>query len=136
MRQLCKFVKFYRRFPAFTATAVVLLAILYLTLAPHPLPDTDMPLFPHADKAVHAAMFFGLAFVALADLRLCRRRRLEAGVCIAVAVASAALGGGIELLQHAMGMGRGADWFDFAADAIGAFIAFIGWRLSALSVIN
>ena len=46
----------YRRLPAFTATVIVIVVILYLTLVPRPLPDTGISLFQGADKIVHAAM--------------------------------------------------------------------------------
>lgn len=46
-------------------------------------------------------------------------------------------GGAIELLQGAMQLGRGADWYDLLADAVGALVAFfiappaIAWCLKA-----
>lgn len=128
MKRFSKYIRVYRHIPPFSATLFVLIAILYLTLVPHPLPEEDMPSFPGADKVVHAVMFGGLALVALFDLRLSMRRRLGLGVCIVVTVLSTVLGGCIELLQQAMSMGRGADWLDFLADAVGALAALILWR--------
>ncbi len=70
-------------------TAVVVLAILWLTLAPKPLPDSDVHWFEGADKVVHGCMFGGLFFVMGLDwvisgllaaaLNLCRERWIWAG---------------------------------------------------------
>lgn len=116
------YVKLYRRFPAFSGTLLVLSAILYLTLAPQPLPDADLPLFPGVDKIVHAVMFAVLSFFALVDARLWRGRRLSLAAAVGIALGAAVAGGLIELLQAAMAMGRGAEWLDFAADSAGALL--------------
>ena len=104
------------------ATALIMFAILYLTLVPRPLPDNDIEV-PGLDKVVHAVMFGALAFVAVVDLT--RRGRGEYAPVsrrslLCVAAASAATGGLIEELQMAMGAGRSGDWLDFLADAVGA----------------
>lgn len=114
-------------------SSVVVMAILWLTLAPHPLPDSDVSLFEHADKVVHALMFGGLVFSLVVDRELCRQRRYElsgklprggnlAGLLV-IAVAATLFGGGIEVLQSWMGLGRGCDLLDFLADATGAFLS-------------
>lgn len=58
-------------------SSIVVIAILWLTLAPHPLPESDVPLFEHADKVVHALMFGGLVFALIIDRELLRQRRYE-----------------------------------------------------------
>lgn len=107
-------------------TLITLAAILWLTLAPDPLPDEmDIPLFPGADKVVHGLMMAGLTWAACLDLmrknrRLPHWRRLRFVTVMVIVVLVCLFGGGIELVQKAMDMGRGADWLDFAADASGA----------------
>lgn len=105
-------------------TALVVLCILYLTLVPRPLPDNDINI-PGLDKVVHAVMFGGLAFVAAIDLarkrKRCYRSLTRRGV-IAVALSVALFGGGVEIAQDAMDMGRGGDIYDFIADVAGVVI--------------
>lgn len=108
--------------PPFLPTALVVCAILWLTLAPHPLPDSDIPLFPGIDKVVHALMFGGLAAVGCFDLWRCQGARLSVYSMILVAGVSALFGGVIEWLQMAMEMGRSAELADFAADVAGAAV--------------
>lgn len=117
-------------FPGLLSGSVVL-AILWLTLAPHPLPVDEIPVFSHFDKVVHALMFGGLVLVLVIDrelylhrryLSLCRMPRRSVYPLVLFFIGATLFGGCIELLQNAMAMGRGSDWFDFAADAIGALI--------------
>lgn len=105
-------------------TALVVLAILYLTLVPRPLPDNDIDI-PGLDKVVHAVMFGGLAFVGYIDMA--RRGRNRYGKlpwrAMWIAVLAASLfGGAVEIIQQAMSVGRSGDAFDFVADAVGAVI--------------
>lgn len=114
------------RLPAGLLSALTLSAILYLTLVPRPLPPMEVQLWEHTDKVVHALMMAGMVWAASLDMMRRSRTRLERmrlAQLIAVAVATVALGGGIEILQDAMGMGRGGDWADFAADTAGAIAA-------------
>ncbi|MDE6126503.1 MAG: hypothetical protein K2G30_06060 [Muribaculaceae bacterium] len=124
--------KVYSRVPAWLFSALVVAAILWLTLAREPLPETSLPLIPGFDKIGHVCMFGGLYFALAFDWRLHRRMRgkeksrrglalgavLLAGLCVA-------FGGLIELLQEWMGQGRGADWLDFAADAAGVLFSVV-----------
>jgi len=101
-------------------TALVLAAVLYLTLFRDPVPESmKMPLFDGADKIVHALMFTALAFMALTDAgegrRMMVRRTSVAALC-------SAFGGLTELLQHVMSLGRTAEWADFASDTAGSII--------------
>ena len=111
------------KLPPWTLTVVVVTAVLYLTLAPDPLPDIDTPMWEHTDKVVHAIMMLGVAWgIGLDMMRASRTelRRLPGRVLLTIAVVTALFGGGVELLQSAMQMGRSADIVDFGADTVGA----------------
>lgn len=106
-------------------SAIVIAVILYATLFPDPAGADMFPLIPHIDKLIHAIMFGGLAGALAFDYeRTGSRQRPEPRVMLICCGASLAFGGGIELLQGAMGLGRGADWWDFAADAVGVAVAY------------
>lgn len=111
----------------FIFSAIVLTAILWLTLSPDPLPDNDLPLFDGMDKIVHACMFGGLYFALRFDLTLWTRRHgntaLPLGGRIAIIAIPIIAGGAIELLQESMVMGRGCEFADFLADIAGVVIA-------------
>lgn len=113
---------------------VVVAAILWLTLAPHPLPDSSVPMFEHADKIVHALMFGGLVFALLFDQELYVRRHRGRGAgshrrnfrfLLISVVSSAVFGAVIELLQGWMGMGRGCELWDFIADFAGSLLSAV-----------
>ena len=113
-------------------TSAVTIMILWLTLAPHPLPETDVTMFPHADKVVHIMMFGGLVFAMVVDRELWRNRRYQQsgrlprkglGSLLCFVAVATLLGGVIELLQGWMGMGRGCDPADFFADGAGATLS-------------
>lgn len=109
----------------FLPTVVVTVAILWLTLAPHPLPDNDLPLFEGADKVVHFLMFGGLAAALCFDVRR-STGRLSVMATWLIALAVSLFGGVIEMLQNSMEMGRSGDYIDFTADALGAYLcAFV-----------
>ena len=119
---------FLDRLPPWTLTIVCFLAICWLTLAPHPLPDNDIPLFPGADKIVHAIMFGGFTLCILLD----RNRShgwpstLEKADRYAPVIASA-FGIVTELLQSRMDAGRSGDIYDLVADITGAFLTYLAW---------
>lgn len=123
--------KLRNKLPRYTLSTVVILVVLYLTLSPNPTCGVRIRLFPHADKIVHMLMFGSIALSVIADS--CRHRRFShhiftlrtmEGFDLAVL-----LGGGIELLQGAMRMGRGCDIYDFLADIVGAILAAILFAL-------
>lgn len=122
-----------KRLPPYILTIAVVLAVLYLTLMPDPLPDNDISLFPGADKVVHAIMMLGVIdCLALDYLRKNPGRTKAPGVLLIIfCIATIIFGGAIELIQGAMDMGRGQDIYDFYADAGGAltglFIACVLW---------
>ena len=109
------------------ATALVLLLILYLTLVPRPLPNTNIEI-PGLDKLAHAIMFGVLAFVTSIDMARRNRnviRTLSNSTIIYISIIVAFVGLLIEILQQLMQLGRGGDFLDFIADIIGIFIASI-----------
>ncbi len=123
--------------PVGLCTILVTGAILWLTLAPHPLPESDMPVIPGMDKVVHGCMFGGLYFILAFDALLWRigkkrtiRRLVTGRMAVVFALACVAFGGGIELAQGTMGLGRGCDFWDFVADAAG--VAFAVWLTPAV----
>lgn len=116
-----------RLLPSGVFTVVALALLFWLTLAPQPLPENDSLAFPGSDKVAHVIMFGGVYFVMLFDLTGWRRSRGKgkpsAGAALAVGALCLALGGGIELLQGAMHMGRGCDVWDFVADGVGVALS-------------
>ena len=123
---------FLKHMPLGLFSGVVVVAILFLTLYPHPLPEVEVSVFEWFDKVGHFFMFGGLCFAVSFDLRLaCVRGRVSAPRrqwfrSLAVAFASIVFGGVIELLQWFMALGRTAELADFVADVLGALVfAFV-----------
>ena len=87
-------------------------------------PARDVPRMPIGDKLQHLVAYSGLAlwFGGLVP----PRRYLQ------LALTLLALGGGIEMAQGLMGLGREADWRDFYADALGAALG-LALSLAGLS---
>ncbi len=111
------------KLPPWILSIVCFLAICWLTLAPHPLPDNDIPLFPGADKIAHALMFGGFTFCIILDWN--RRHgwpmTIEKADWYAPDIASV-LGIVTEILQKEMHAGRSGDVWDLIADITGAFL--------------
>ena len=105
-------------------TALVAAAILWLTLAPHPVPETQIELFEGADKVVHAIMFFALAFALIFDLWI-GKRKVSLITCLYAALAVTAFAAVDEWAQGAMGLGRTSDLLDFFADCSGILLALL-----------
>ena len=108
--------------PAPWPAVVVLLAVLYLTLSPMPLPPQFLPTFFGWDKVAHFVMFGGLAAVVVFDVRRMTTARLRPAVAVAIIVAIIALGGAIELLQGTSLINRYCDFPDFIANSLGAIV--------------
>lgn len=125
------------RMPAMMATALVLLAVLWLTLANFEVDPDDVPDIPYIDKIVHFIMFGGLAWIAVLDVCSHARRIGEPSriirpvyVALFAMVMSSLIGGVIEIAQDAMAMGRTADVWDWVADTAGSAAgAWIAWRM-------
>lgn len=103
-------------------TILVTAAILWLTLAPHPLPENDVQWFEGADKVVHGIMFFGLASVFMLDLSDYKMRLSYISLLWAT-IAVIAFSAIDEWAQSFMQLGRVTDPVDFAADIAGIIIA-------------
>lgn len=120
--------KYFRHIPAGIFSALVVCAILYLTLAPQPLPETEDISFFGFDKVGHFFMFGGLCFAVTFDMCLARCRSGRPGqsgrsmLMWAVAGGAIVFGGVIELLQMWMALGRTAEWADFVADILGVLL--------------
>lgn len=111
-----------RKSPPYIFSLVILLAICWLTLVPKPLPDTEIELFPRADKVVHFIMFGSFAGALFVDMMRAGVKR-KAVVCAFIAAAvSSFFGIAVEYLQMAMDMGRSADSGDAIADVLGAVV--------------
>ena len=107
-------------------SVIVILVILYATLYPDPAGVDKLPPIPYLDKLIHAIMFGGMAGALAFDhtRAVPGRRRPGHRVMLLCCLASIVAGGVIELLQEAMGLGRGAEWLDFGADALGVLVAY------------
>lgn len=125
---MSRFYTILSRIPLFLSSAILIAAILLLTL----LPGNELPTppdIPFVDKWTHALMFGALASTLLYDWSR-RTGALTWRQWIGVALISTLIGGLIEFLQDAMGWGRSGEMLDFVADAIGAFILpLIFWPL-------
>lgn len=112
------------KFPAWILTIVTVAAILWLTLAPQPLGEITPPLFPGADKLVHAIMFGGLELMICLDYsRFKGWKRPGISFLIFTSIGVILFGALIEFLQDTMNLGRSADYFDLIADGAGTIIA-------------
>lgn len=108
--------------PAYANVSIVTALILYLTLFPDPLPEDTPPLFAGADKIVHAIMFWAMATAWMFDQY--RRHHTLSSRSMAIIISiTIALGGGVEMAQQLMGLGRGAELTDFVADCAGVTVA-------------
>lgn len=118
--------RFIHHIPPYLPTALVLVAILYISLAPDPMPD-EIPLllFPGADKLIHFIMYGGLAGTFCFDYYRRGSSAHERGVLIAATLVAIAIGGAIELTQDYMGIGRRSDYLDFIANSAGAIVGTI-----------
>lgn len=102
-------------------SVLTIMLILWLTLAPKPVGEIDVPLFPGIDKVAHVCIFGFLTIIMWID---CGRRAAQWKFptlrhTMLLASASMALGIAIEFMQHYMDLGRSLEWADMAADAAG-----------------
>lgn len=110
--------------PHWIFSVLCLIIILWLTLAPHPFGEEELPLFPGADKIAHGLMFFGLTLCMLFDyMRHSGWKHVSLLVIAIASMLGMGLGIGIEFFQRAMGEGRSYEIMDMAADSIGAIVA-------------
>lgn len=120
--------RLFKKWPKWILTIVCLGIILWLTLAPHPLGEEELPLFPGADKIVHGLMFFCLALSLFFDaLRSRGWRPLGLPLLAALTIAAMLTGIAIECVQPLFG--RSFEFWDMGADAFGAVIAGGLWTI-------
>ena len=118
------------RVPDWVLSVVCMAAILWLTLAPQPLGDTDVMLFPGFDKVAHGLMFFGLTLCMMFDDTRSRGwKPLGLMAIIVITAIGMAAGIGIEFLQREMHMGRGFEVMDILSDCIGAISGAAVWSV-------
>ncbi len=101
--------------------------ILILSLMPgNRLPG--IPLFPHMDKVVHAAMYFGLAVLLARPLsQLPSRRPYLMAVLICLVIGSL-----VEIAQEYMAVNRSGNWLDEAANLSGAVLGILFYHYLVL----
>ena len=125
-----EFRKIMGKVPTGLLSGLTIALILWLTLAPHPTGDLDLPLFPGADKVVHAVMFGFLAFVVLLETMKHRHWTvLSLPLVGLIALLCALFGIGIEVAQRLMGLGRSFEVLDILADTGGAVAAGGVWAM-------
>ena len=102
---------------------IVIAVILYATLNDNPLGADELPIFPGAEKLIHAIMFGGL-FSSISFDRFRDGRGMTVKSLVITAAACIACGGLDEICQNTLTSAREGDVFDFLADAAGILIAF------------
>ncbi len=114
--------RFLTTIPPYCFSATVIVAVIYLTLFPDPLPETDMPFIEGMDKVVHGIMMFGV--ITSLSFDYIRHKRLSVkmplGRLLVFLAFTVVFGAVIEVAQEMMALGRGGDMYDFVADCIGA----------------
>jgi VanZ family protein len=96
-----------RRHRIFTLYVLIMMLAFLVPVPTIPLAESK-----HLDKLVHFGVFLGFALVFYLD------RPSKVGWAVPIALA---LAGGIELIQWFLPY-RDADWWDFAADAVGTAV--------------
>lgn len=117
-----------KRFLCYMPAVVVAIAIALLSLWENPqLPLVDQ----HSDKFWHTLMYIGLAFMLLGGMLWHRSARWK--YVLLSWVGASLYGGLMEVLQAYCTRTRSGDWYDFAADMVGAAIGVAAaWILYAL----
>lgn len=117
-----KLIHIFDKLPSWSASVVVLIVILVLTLDSYPV-QIDLPNIVGIDKLVHGIMFGGLAMSICLDIQ---RRNWSAligiGSVIVAIVISSVVGVTVEMLQYWMANGRTYETYDIVADVVGAFV--------------
>lgn len=120
--------RFLTALPKWLLSGITLTAILWLTLAPKPFGDTDIPLFPGADKLAHALMFGSLtAMLCLDRQRTSAWKRVSTRFVLSAAACSGLLGLAIEYLQLRMQVGRSFEPADAYSDIAGSCMIAVCW---------
>lgn len=106
--------KFFRFFPF---TVVVVIAVTTLCLIP--IEDPPLKDVRFIDKWTHIGLFGAICFSLVAEAVFGNRKMLWPAPFVV-----ALYGGIVELMQAYLTTCRSGEWLDFAADAMGAFVAF------------
>lgn len=117
-----KLIHIFDKLPSWSASVVVLIVILVLTLDSNSV-QIDLPNIVGIDKLVHGIMFGGLAMSICLDIQ---RRNWSAligvwSVIVAIVISSV-VGVTVEMLQYWMAYGRTYETYDIVADVVGAFV--------------
>ena len=117
-----KLIHIFDKLPSWSASVVVLIVILVLTLDSNTV-QIDLPNIVGIDKLVYGIMFGGLAMSICLDIQ---RRNWSAligiGSVIVAIVISSVVGVIVEMLQYWMANGRTYETYDIVADVVGAFV--------------
>ncbi len=116
-------------------STLTLCVVLWATLAPDPMPEDVIPLFPGADKLIHAVMMGGLAGAYIFDYKratTARGEKIPRRAVVVICVLVALFGIADEMAQSMMGLGRTSDVWDFVANIVGVIVA----GFTAPSVVN
>ena len=117
---------FLKKYPA---TLLCIVAIWVLCLLK---PSTNMPqLGLGADKWAHTLMYLGTCSVMWLEYFRIHLRSQRTKVFWYAIVLPILMSGVIELAQAYLTENRSGDWYDFAANSLGVFLAAIGaflWR--------
>lgn len=120
--------KILNKIPVGVFSAIATIIVVALLLAPAEQIDNSWLSwfhFKHSDKVFHVILFFLLNCVYLYDYtKLNNPHHTNLNKELAITTFAAMIGLITEALQLTMGWGRNFDQLDFAADIIGAFIAF------------
>ncbi|MBO7610330.1 MAG: VanZ family protein [Muribaculaceae bacterium] len=117
--------KIIKSLPVGVLSAIVVLGITYFSLAPRPLGDISMRLFPHSDKVAHFLMYFVAVIAFLTDYaKAIKPHHTKLNIELALLASAMLLGLILEIIQLAMNIGRGYDTMDIFADCIGALAGF------------
>lgn len=100
--------------------------IMYATFNADPLADVDVPLFPGADKLIHAIMFGGLAGAIAFDYQRADRSRDRLTRHEMLAICGACVVAGVldEIAQATLTAERSGDILDWFADCAGIAVAY------------
>lgn len=107
----------------------ILWSVFIVVMCNMPLTGTKkLPLFEGFDKITHLGFFFVLTvFLFFGKIRQQLSYAYRTRTIIKILLITAALGGGIELLQWKVFTYRGGEWWDFFADMLGVFMAIFSY---------
>ena len=117
-----KLIHIFDKLPSWSASVVVLIVILVLTLDSNTV-QIDLPNIVGIDKLVLGIMFGGLAMsICLDNQRRNWSALIGIGSVIVAIVISSVVGVIVEMLQFWMANGRTYETYDIVADVVGAFV--------------